>query len=97
MRDPLGRKADDRQFNIEPDPDEGASRVCKKCGSELRLHQPDPQMPEVILGICGHCKAWYLFKGDFEGVEIDLEGIHGVVEPSNLVRSYSDNTKDRHP
>lgn len=54
----------------EPDTTEGGPLVCRKCWSDLILHQPDPQMPEQILGTCDECKTWYLFDGDLKCVEI---------------------------
>ena len=37
------------------------SSACRTCWSDLILHQPDPEMPERILGTCDECKTWYLF------------------------------------
>lgn len=96
MRDPLDKDDDNRWFDPQPDSDEEASRACKKCGNVLRLHQPDPQMPELILGICIHCKAWYLFKGESEGVEITPEGTNGVAEPHLSIFSQGNNSQGGH-
>ncbi len=46
--------------------------VCRECGSDLDLHQPDTDLPERLLGTCGACKAWYL---------IDAIGGHQTVIP----------------
>lgn len=56
-------------FIAKPDSTEGDA-VCRKCGSDLTLHQPDTEMPERILGTCDECKTWYVFDGDLECVEL---------------------------
>src|SRR4051812_49634235 len=33
---------------------------CLHCFSPLVLHQPDPDSPERMLGICERCKHWFL-------------------------------------
>jgi hypothetical protein len=33
---------------------------CQKCGCELQLHQPDPDLPTRLLGTCEECKSWFL-------------------------------------
>src|SRR3954447_11206509 len=33
---------------------------CTKCQLPLELHQPDPELPERLLGTCEGCNAWYL-------------------------------------
>ncbi len=70
MRDSMKSRDASRLFIPEPDSTEGDARVCRKCGSDLTLHQPDPEMPERILGTCDECKTWCLFDGDLERVEI---------------------------
>ena len=70
MRDPHNRNDGNRRFISQPNLDETAPLVCRKCGNNLSLHQPDPEMPELILGTCGDCKTWYLFNDDSDGVEI---------------------------
>jgi hypothetical protein len=34
--------------------------LCQNCGYALTLHQPDPELPERLLGSCAECKCWYL-------------------------------------
>ncbi len=96
MRDPLDSEDDGRWFNSQPESDEADSRICKNCGNELCIHQPDPQMPELLLGICAHCKTWYLFKGDMEGIEIAQGGTNGFVQPNISIQSYGDDSHDGH-
>ena len=33
---------------------------CLNCSSPLSLSQPDLDMPDRLLGICEHCKNWFL-------------------------------------
>src|SRR6516162_4174495 len=70
MRDSLESHDFRRWFVSEPDPHEDAPVVCCTCGGDLSLHQPDPEMPERILGTCCDCKAWYLLDGDLGCVQI---------------------------
>lgn len=69
MKDSMKSREASRLFISEPDSTE-SDALCRKCGSDLTLHQPDPEMPDRILGTCDECKAWYLFDGDSERVEI---------------------------
>ncbi len=54
----------------ERDSTEITALACQRCGSDLALHQPDPQMPERILGTCGDCKSWFLLDGESGCVQI---------------------------
>ena len=40
--------------------DSRALTHCENCGCELQLHQPDPDLPERLLGTCQECKSWFL-------------------------------------
>src|SRR5271166_1350535 len=60
MKDSMKNHDVSRWFISEPDSTEGAPLVCRTCWSDLILHQPDPEMPERILGTCDECKTWYL-------------------------------------
>ena len=33
---------------------------CPSCRHMLAIHQPDPQWPDPLLGVCGGCGDWYL-------------------------------------
>jgi len=70
MKDSMKSRDASRLFISEPDSTEGDALVCRKCGSDLTLHQPDTEMPERILGTCDECKTWCPFDGDLECVEI---------------------------
>ncbi len=70
MKDSMKSREASRLFISEPDSTENDALVCRICGCDLTLHQPDPEMPERILGTCDECKAWYLLDGDLERVEI---------------------------
>jgi hypothetical protein len=37
-----------------------SSLRCPSCHEDLTLHQPDPQLPERLLGTCAECHAWFL-------------------------------------
>jgi hypothetical protein len=37
-----------------------SSLPCPGCHEGLALHQPDPQLPDRLLGTCGECHAWFL-------------------------------------
>lgn len=70
MKDSKKSRDASRLFISEPDSTESDALACRNCGSDLGLHQPDPEMPERILGTCDECKTWYLFVGDLECIEI---------------------------
>jgi hypothetical protein len=70
MRDSMESHDTRRWFMPEPDSIEGSPLVCRRCASDLTLHQPDPEMPERLLGTCGDCKTWYLLTDELEYVEI---------------------------
>jgi hypothetical protein len=36
---------------------------CLDCDCELILHQPDPDLPDRLLGTCDACKSWFLVEG----------------------------------
>ena len=36
--------------------------ACALCTEPLGLHQPDPQDPDRLLGICQECHRWYLIE-----------------------------------
>ncbi len=49
--------------------------ACPNCSSPLTLHQPDPESPERLLGVCDGCKHWYLVDlpvGRADGVLVGL-------------------------
>lgn len=33
---------------------------CPGCGTDLDLHQPDPHLPDRLLGTCPECKSWFV-------------------------------------
>jgi hypothetical protein len=38
----------------------GYTAKCPDCRNGLDLHQPDPLLPDRLLGICPWCKIWVL-------------------------------------
>jgi hypothetical protein len=68
-----------------PAPSPGHATRCSNCSSSLALHQPDPQDPSRLLGVCGRCKHWFL---------VDLlhdtsEGIMVRLPDAEVVRALS--------
>ena len=48
---------------------------CMSCNLRLELHQPDPESPERLLGICERCRNWYvldLVQDDNEAVMVHI-------------------------
>ena len=40
---------------------------CLSCSEILSLHQPDPNRPEDLLGVCPCCQDWYLLQASEDG------------------------------
>src|SRR4051794_27134205 len=56
-------------------PVRAVSACCLHCSSPLALHQPDPDSPERLLGVCEQCKHWFLIdlrSEQSEGVMVRL-------------------------
>lgn len=54
-----------------------AGTACLHCSSALTLHQPDPQSPDRLLGVCEGCHRWFLVDlvpGRPDGVLVGLPG-----------------------
>jgi hypothetical protein len=67
-----------------------AAVPCLHCSSPLTLHQPDPESPDRLLGVCEGCKHWYLvdlLPGQAAGCLVGLPGDEVVRE---LAREDSD-------
>jgi hypothetical protein len=67
------------RIRFSPDPNAGWEVRCPGCQSPLRLHQPDEQWPERLLGTCSQCHAWFLIDAAAEVMvrlphEDDLRG-----------------------
>jgi uncharacterized protein YbaR (Trm112 family) len=41
-----------------------AGTSCPRCRENLFVHQPDPEMPERLLGTCEACKSWYVIAAE---------------------------------
>jgi hypothetical protein len=41
-----------------------ATAQCGVCHCPVTLFQPDPQVPERLLGVCPECRTWSLLDGD---------------------------------
>src|SRR3954462_10293230 len=58
---------------------------CLHCASPLALHQPDPDSPERMLGVCEQCKHWFLIDllpQQCEGVMVRLPDTQVIRELS---------------
>lgn len=58
-------------------PDEHAQACCLHCEEALTLHQPEPEAPRRLLGICEACGNWYLLDwsvGEGDGLMVLLPG-----------------------
>ena len=98
MKDSMKSHDASRLFISEPESTESDALLCRNCGSDLDLHQPDLEMPERILGTCDECKTWYLFDGDLNGLEIAPprkdQGEVGISDPS-LVTTYAPRLRNK--
>jgi hypothetical protein len=54
-----------RDTSCIPIPAPGGS-TCGTCDVPLDIHQPDPDLPDRLLGTCRVCKAWWLLDGEAE-------------------------------
>ena len=41
------------------DPAAPEALLCGRCGEILEIHQPEAETPELLLGTCRDCGAWY--------------------------------------
>lgn len=46
--------------------------LCLRCESNLDIDQPEAEVPDRLLGVCGDCGSWYL-------IDIDPENESDVV------------------
>ena len=54
----------------EPTTPDSVLLACPTCSGDLTLHQPDPDLPESILGTCYDCKTWYLIEAGSTMIKI---------------------------
>ena len=47
-------------FRVFSSVDSLANIHCLACAGPLDFHQPDPDLPQRMLGTCDSCKTWYL-------------------------------------
>ena len=59
---------------------------CPGCRRVLAVHQPDPQWPDPLLGVCGGCGDWYLLWIKDDG----KEAVAMPVKMVGLMRSWMD-------
>ncbi len=55
---------------------------CLGCESPLDFHQPDPDLPDRMLGTCDSCKSWYLLDFGNGGLEALLTRLPAEAPPS---------------
>ena len=63
-RIPMFSTTDDLDANAH---DSGGDLACPVCQTPLETHQPDPDMPERLLGCCPRCRAWTLVDLQCDG------------------------------
>lgn len=44
----------------ESNPDCLAEVGCPQCDAYLAIHEPDRELPDRLLGICGGCGSWFM-------------------------------------
>jgi len=44
----------------ESNPDCLAEVCCPQCNDFLAIHEPDCELPDRLLGICGGCGSWFM-------------------------------------
>ena len=54
----------------EPTTPDSVLLACPTCSGDLTLRQPDPDLPESILGTCYDCKTWYLIEAGSTMIKI---------------------------
>ena len=59
---------------------------CLSCDNSLDFHQPDPDLPQRMLGTCDACKSWHLlnFVADGPGAVLTLLPEEGPFSPNSL-------------
>jgi hypothetical protein len=53
--------------------DEASASRCPCCRRPLTLHQPDPDCPDRLVGICEGCRTWFIINAA-TGVMVRLPG-----------------------
>ncbi|ADV62890.1 hypothetical protein Isop_2312 [Isosphaera pallida ATCC 43644] len=70
------------QISVIPIPEEGiVEGSCPHCGGAIQFHEPQPSVPERLLGTCERCGAWTLYEevaGRGEALVIPLPRIGEV-------------------
>jgi hypothetical protein len=46
--------------------------ACPRCGSHLDLHQPQPNLPDRLLGTCDSCDLWAVIEVGRDGLKTIL-------------------------
>jgi hypothetical protein len=78
-RAPSGRAAAVDRVSVAPCPS------CPRCGCPLDLHQPQPSLPERLLGTCDSCDSWALIEVGPDGaktITVVLPETTGLLCPS---------------
>ena len=60
-------------LRLNLDPEDPTAMACPSCPACLLLHQPDPELPDRLLGTCSECQAWFLIHAAAE-VMVRLPG-----------------------
>lgn len=58
-----------------------AALPCPDCGGDTTLHQPDVEMPHLLLATCGSCRAWTVVSIRPDGREAVLIAVPDPAAP----------------
>jgi hypothetical protein len=47
-----------------------STNVCPTCTGSLTVHQPDPDLPNRLLGVCHDCKSWFFLGARKKAVQL---------------------------
>ena len=54
------------------DPANPDALTCTRCGHDLEVHQPEAEVPDLLLGTCPDCGAWFAIGIDEDEASVCL-------------------------
>ena len=66
---------------------------CILCDGSLDLHQPDPGLPDRLLGTCAKCQRWYILElapGDDEAVIVQIPEVRQFLKHGGELNGHAD-------